>query len=201
MLRLSRWILLSSMIVALLSRIDVLMLKKLSSDLETGYYGFASNIALAYPIIGASISTVLLPKISVTRRRIDMVSTARRLAMFAPVACLATVALIVLGHLLIPLFKDGEYRESVAVLDLLAVGFTLAVIINPLSFFCLSFERAQWLTYLNVGQLLINLALNWLLIPHFGAVAAAGATLATQIFGFICVLSAFFWLLKNAGTD
>jgi O-antigen/teichoic acid export membrane protein len=44
-------------------RLDIMMLQKMSSSKEVGYYSVAMNLAMIFPLITASLVTTLLPKL------------------------------------------------------------------------------------------------------------------------------------------
>ena len=113
----------------------------------------------------------------------------------------AVIVVMISGHILIPFINDGEFNRSTWVLDLLAAGMSISVIINPLSFFCLAFNRAWWLTTMNLAQLFMNGLKDYLLNPSMGAVAAGISTLSVRLFALVFVVIAFRRLLLEAHDD
>ncbi len=200
--KMSRWIFLSAIIASMMMRTDVFMLRLLLDDAgEIGQFGFAYNIAQGFPMLAAAISTVLLPEIASTRSRKAMIKTARALSWGALLLAVAVIVVMISGHILIPFINDGEFNRSTWVLDLLAAGMSISVIINPLSFFCLAFNRAWWLTTMNLAQLFMNGLIDYLLIPSMGAVAAGISTLSVRLFALVFVVIAFRRLLLEAHDD
>jgi O-antigen/teichoic acid export membrane protein len=197
--RMSKWIFLSTIIASLMMRTDVFMLRLLlDDDGEVGQFGFAYNIAQGFPMLAAAISTILLPELASTRNRRAMLAAARNLYRGALVLAAIVILVMIAGHILIPLIRNGEFNRSRWVLDLLAAGMSISVIVNPLSFFCLAFNRAWWLTAMNLIQLILNAVIDYFLIPSMGSVAAGISTLSVRLFALVFVVIAFRRLLRKA---
>jgi O-antigen/teichoic acid export membrane protein len=195
---LSKWIFLSSLITSLIMQLDVLMLGNLSDEAQVGQFGNALDLARGFPLITAALSTVLLPKLAGTRRRADMLRIMGYFLRAIPWLTAGAALAMAAAHLLIPYIRGGAYVPSIMVFDLLVVGFSISVIVNPLSFFCLAFERAHWLTWMNLAQLGINYGLNLALIPLWGALGAGASTLTVRVFAILFLGIAFRRLLTMA---
>ncbi len=196
----TKWIFLSTITCSLIMRLDIFLLRGMTNEgsVEVGILGAANNFAQAFPLITMAISTVLLPKIAATRERAEMLRIVRIFARAAPLLMVGVGLAIVAAHLFFPWIRGGEYEQSVWVFDLLVIGFSISVVVNPLSFFCLAFERPQWLTWMNLSQLILNVGIDVVLIPTLGALAAGVSTLSVRLFALIYLAFAFGRLLKMA---
>lgn len=196
----SKWIFISTAITTIIMRLDVLLLGWfqgrgiLKADPHghdpLGQYNFAVTLAQGIPLIAAAISTVLLPRLAATRRRAEIRRMVGIFLKFTPALVGMVVAIIVGAHLVVPLLKGGMYRPSIPVFDLLVIGSSISIVLNPISFFCLALERSSWLAWMNLAQLGLNLALSLVLIPIFGAVGAGISALLVRLFavGFLMML-------------
>jgi len=198
MFHLSKWIFLSTIICSIIMRLDVILLEWLSTSRQVGLFGNANDIAQGFPLITAAVSTVLLPKLASTRRRAEMRRIVGYFLRFVPVLVVGGGMAMALGHWAIPFIRDGEYSASILVFDLLVVGFSISIIVNPLSFFCLAFNRASWLTWMNLAQLGISLAAGWLLIPPLGAMGAGLSVVLVRLFALGYLVLAYRVLLRMA---
>ena len=61
------------------------------------------------------------------------------------------------------------------------------------------FERKKELVWASIGSALVNIVLNWFLIPHFGIVAAGYTTLASYVLFAFCNYIAMKKILKEKG--
>ncbi len=181
-LHFSKWIFISTVINSVVMRLDLYLIQILSDLSEVGIYTLAVTLAIGFQMSGAALATVLLPRLAAERRREWMLETHRWLMRALPWLAAVLVLAIAVAYLALPWIADGIYTGSAPVFALLATSFALVAWSAPLSFFCLAFDRAHWLTILNILELAINFTIGILLIPSFGAVGAAGATLAMSLF-------------------
>ena len=193
----SKWIFISTVITSVIMRVDILLLGWLRSP-DLGQYNFAMTLAQGIPLVTAAVSTVLLPKLAATRRRAEIRRLVGMFLKAAPVLLGFVVAVIVAAHLAVPLLRGGEYRPCLPVFDLLVVGSSISIILNPISFFCLALERASWLTWMNLAQLGLTLVLSLMLIPLWGAVGAGVSALLVRVFAVGFMAAVYPRLLKLA---
>ncbi len=194
----SKWIFLSTITCAVIMQLDVMLLTALSTEAEVGQFGNARDLSLGFILLASAVSTVLLPRLSATRRRDDMLRIFGYMKWASLWLALLVGGAIGAGHLLIPYLHDGAYVPSIVVFDLLVVSFAITIIVNPLSFFCLAFGRARWLLWMNLAQLGINAGVDFVLIPKLGALAGGISTLLVFLFALVYLAVAFKKLLGMA---
>lgn len=178
----SKWIFLSMISTTIIMRLDLFLLGYFSSPEDAGQYTMAFNLAQGIPLITAAVSTVLLPKLAATRRRGEIRRITGIFLKASPALAAAVVCLLLLARWIIPPLKGGMYAPCLPVFDLLVIGSSLSLILNPLSYFCLALERASWLTWMNLAQLFLAAGLDLLLIPHWGALGAGITSLTVRLF-------------------
>jgi O-antigen/teichoic acid export membrane protein len=177
--------------------LDVFLLKLLRLPEDVGQYGMAKNLAFGITLLTAALSTVLLPKLVATRRKSEMKRIVGIFMKATPFLASAVACVIVAAHLLVPRFMV-KYTPALPVFDMLAVAYTISVVVTPLSFLCLAWKRARWLTWMNLAQLLINAGMSLLLIPYFGAMGAGVSALLVRLFALVFLGLAYRRLLKLA---
>lgn len=194
----SKWIFVSMIVVAFLGSLNILLLERLGSTEDLVQFNMALSLARGIPLIPAAITTVMLPKLAATRSRGEMKRILGLFIKLSPLLILAIGGVILMAHLVVPHLKGGAYTPALPIFDLFVVGMSLSVIGNPISFFCLAFDRAHWLAWMNIAQLLMTGMLGVVLIPHFGAIGAGVSELLWRVFGLMIILLAFRRLLKMA---
>lgn len=89
---------------------------------------------------------------------------------------LASYGLLVAARRLIVLLLGPAYREAVVLVPALALV-PLLMTLSETTVVGISFSRRTiWATWAMTGAALVNIAGNWLLVPRFGAIGAAVAT-------------------------
>jgi O-antigen/teichoic acid export membrane protein len=179
----NKWIVLSVLSVILFSKLDILMLGYFKSPEIVGRYSAAYTLAFIFPLITGSITTVLLPKVSRFNNIRELRSYVKKIVGFTiPVIIPLGIMLILSKYLILHIYGD-EYLTSAVIFQILIIGFAFTIIINPISLIIYSINKPRQLTFLNIAQLILNFILNLLLIPSYGAIGAALATLAVNLMG------------------
>jgi polysaccharide transporter, PST family len=180
---------LSTAAVAAYMKVDMIMLGMLSTNFEAGVYGLCQRISEVLYVLPVVVVDVLYPQL-VRHHHSGSATAASATQTFFDLsvgtALLATVVAIVLVSWLVPLLLGAPYRRSV---DLFQVHSWSCVGL------ALSHARYKWLAASGLQKLapwvtLIGLALsvglNLVLIPSYGGMGAAVATVvAYQCSGYL----------------
>jgi O-antigen/teichoic acid export membrane protein len=179
--KLGFWIFLSSISVIIMTRLDIIMLQKLSSSAEVGYYSIASQLAMIFPLITMSVTTTMLPKVGGFVRQYGIKTYIQRVFSKGWYVLCALIFFELMSKTTINILLGQSYHDSVSTFNVLIIAFMFGVIINPISLVFYTQNKAHLLTLMNFVQLIFNIIGNLLLIPKFGAVGAALSTLIVNI--------------------
>jgi PST family polysaccharide transporter len=177
--------LLSGLAIILYMRIDQVMLGKLAGTTEVGLYSAALKLSEAWYIIPTIIVSTLMP--AVTRAKStsldDYYLIQKRLFIgLAAIAYLVAIPMTIFSTPLITILFGTEYS---------AAGPVLAVHIWAALFVFLGVATSPWVAneglaryrlYCTASGAVLNIYLNYLLIPEYGALGCALAT--TLSYGF-----------------
>jgi polysaccharide transporter, PST family len=175
---------LSTAAVAAYMKVDMVLLGMLSTNFETGVYGLCQRISEVLYVLPVVVVDVLYPQL-VRHHHSDSVTTASATQTFFDLsvgtALLATVVAIGLVSWLVPLLLGTPYRRTVDLFQVHSwscVG--LAMTHARFKWFaaCGLQRLAPWVTLIGLG---LSVALNLLLIPQYGAMGAAIATVAAYL--------------------
>ncbi|MFA5386573.1 MAG: flippase [Candidatus Paceibacterota bacterium] len=161
----------------LYTRINMWMINIFLSPLAVGFYSIAVKLSEQIWLISQAGGTILFPRVSSE-------TDGKRLKDFTPLVCrnvlfitfLIALALSFLGHRIIILLYSEEYSASVLPFQILLIG-SLAVsgsriLTNDLA----GRGRPMINTYIAIITLVVNILLNIILIPQFGIIGVAWAT-------------------------
>jgi O-antigen/teichoic acid export membrane protein len=183
----SKWILVSIFSVMIFQRIDVLMLGYFKPAEDIGLYSAGYTLALLFPLITGTITTVLLPKVSEMSSKEKLREYTKKSLKFTIPIIFPLIILLSISQPLILFIYGARYFASAIIFQILIIGFSLTIIINPISLTIYSLNRPEILAYLNVIQLLLNFLANLFLIPLYSMIGAAIATLLVQVVGTIFI--------------
>ncbi|MBI2559356.1 flippase [Candidatus Woesearchaeota archaeon] len=167
---------------------DQIMISKLRSTTEVGIYSAAANITIALIFIPLMYANSIYPVISRfyinSKKSLKLVyerSFKYMLVLGLPIAA----GIYVLSDKIILFLYGEEYSASAAVLSMLS-GYILLKFLNPVTGYTLMAINKQGTRLLGqASAAAINIVLNFVLIPIYGIIGAAAATLITEIIFFI----------------
>ncbi|MEO6392691.1 MAG: oligosaccharide flippase family protein [Pyrinomonadaceae bacterium] len=155
----------------LLVRIDLLLVNHYNGTREAGIYAAAAQIGTLLLLLPGVVSNLLFPRVAAEADRTGefAMRVTRHLALIMFLACVATVP----ASLLLPIMYGAKFTPAVMLLLLLLPGVFLLGVESVLvqHFSGLGLPRAIPLFWLIA--LAVNLALNFVFVPRFGAFAAA----------------------------
>lgn len=193
MIGFSKWLAITTICGALMQRVDIFLLNKLSSPKEVGYYYAALQIAFVIPIVTMSVSNVLLPKVVTLTTKQSQKEYVRKVMSYLPHVMLMIVLVMLSARYLFSLVFGAKFTPSAESFTIITSVFLLGVIITPLGLLVYPLNKPQLQTLLFIVQLIIMCCIDYFLIPLYGATGAAVGVLATKLFGAAVIM---FWIYK-----
>ena len=174
----------SSGLNVLLGRIDILMLGFLADSREVGIYTIASLIATPISFILIAINNILAPEISSLYQLGKTEELQEQLSGYMRIALVVTVPVVLFifaaGHFILLLFGP-VFAEGYIALLILTVGQFLNVFMGSVGVIMSMTNRQRLSAIILTFAVVVNILLNFVLIPDFGKVGASVATALTVI--------------------
>jgi O-antigen/teichoic acid export membrane protein len=178
---------------------DVSLMSFRTSDIEVGWYGASVSLVGTMMLFTVIMHNVFLPMISraspesselsaITRRALELV-----VSLMTPVALFAALA----AEIIVRLLFGESFAPAAASLRILSgVVLLLYVSICP-ALVLTRLDRGWTVTWVSIGTLVLNLALNWFAIPYGqhtwgpggAGIAAAGVWAVCEILNVATLLS------------
>ncbi len=190
----SGWLVAYFLALAAFERIDVMMLSHITTESELATYGVAFRYYSIAMLTLASISAVLRPKFS----RSEMLDYGRQISFvnrwlkYSIWVIIPIVLFDLLGEPLFLWLNGGRYLEAFPIWIIFSIGVWIGLVCSPLANILISRKMFRTLFSLGCIAFVVDLTLNWLLIPLYGGMGAAIATVGA--FSFINL--ACFMLVK-----
>lgn len=176
----------------LYSKIDTVMLSVMQSDTVVGWYSAVYQLIFVFTVIPSIITNAIYPRLSAAG-----VAGWRLLMRSSRLIGAATVFLmggIFVGkQWIIPLMYGDQYLPSIAAFLPLAMAFICFSLVHVHVFYLYALHRERYILWVTLGSALVNVVLNYLLIPHYSFVGAAYASALTQC----CMLGTVMVLAKK----
>jgi O-antigen/teichoic acid export membrane protein len=192
LLRQGRWLWFTAIAAILVLKVDQLMLAYLVNDQAVGIYAAAVRLSEVWYLLPVALMTGFFPKLMEAKRAssAEYRFTLQRLCDFLLWAGIAVAIFITLtAEDLVPLLYGQAYSESVEVLVIhvwAGVFFFTAALLNR---WLLIEDALIAAFYVQAVGAVANIGFNFWLIPEYGAIGAAVATLlSAMVSGYIILL-------------
>ncbi len=181
----SKYYILSGMMVVIFSQTDRVMLKMMMGDAENGYYTAAAGCAGIAGFVFQAIVDSFRPVIFRCKKT-DTAGYERNLSRLYGIILYLGLAqslgIMLLSGFLVRLMYGDAYLAAVPVLQILTWYTCFSYLGSVRNIWMLAEEKQRYLWILNLSGAVLNVLVNWILIPVMGAAGAALATVTTQGF-------------------
>lgn len=192
---------LSSMMVAIYGQTDKLMLKQMLSSSDVGYYSIAVALCMIWVFVLQAIIDSMFPTLLSLFDEDEEAFIKKNKQLYAIIfyiSIIVSLFFVVFGGVAVKLLYGSAYLPAVTPLRIATwyVAFSYLGVARNAWIVCNN--KQYYLKYIYFGAAVINVALNFLLIPILGAAGAALASLITQIATSILLPFAFKGMRENA---
>ena len=178
----------SAVFTTLYLYVNQIMISKLRSTAEVGVYSAAANIVIALIFIPLMYANSIYPVISrfyiTSKKSLKLVyekSFKYMLLLGLPIAA----GIYSLSNKIIMILYGKDYMDSAIILAILS-GYIFLKFLNPVTGYTLmAINKQGTRLFGQASASVINIVLNFILIPRYGIAGAAVSTLITEIIFFI----------------
>ena len=175
------------------NKIDIIMLEKMTGSIEVGYYSGATRFIYPFMFISGAFMTAIFPSLAKHAEDKDKFKRIQYLALYClgGLGILLSTFLYLGSNILFELFFDTKYDQSIPVFKVLVWYLAIVFIYGSISNNLVAKNKVKFLVYLNLIMIVLNVALNFFLIPVYGAKGAAIATIVCELL--ILVSAGVYW--------
>ena len=185
MLHSSKYYIVASMMVSVFQQTDRIMLKLMMNEAETGYYSSAITCVSVTAFVFAAIVDSMRPPILEAKHDGSDAYEPRIIQLYSVItyaSLIQSVFMVLLARPIVLILYGEQYLPSVTALRVAVWYVTFSNYGSVRNIWMLAENKQKYLWIINLSGALANVALNAALIPLFGAVGAAAASLVTQFF-------------------
>ena len=194
LLSMSYHYILSGMMIAIYGQTDKIMLKFMLTEADVGYYSTATTICGMWTFVLMAIIDSFYPTIlrlfATDKAGYDR-KNKQLYAIVFYISLVVSMFFTVAGSVVVKILYGQEYIESINPLKIVTWYTAFSYLGVARNAWIVSEGKQKYLKYMYCAAAIINVILNLILIPAWGASGAAIASLITQIFTSI-VLPCFF---------
>lgn len=199
LLKSSYHFILSGMMVAIYSQTDKLMLKQMLGEADVGYYSTATALCNMCGFVLPAIIDSFYPSIIEANNRDEKLFVKRNRQLYAIVfyvSVTVSVLFTLFADLAVGILYGEAYLPAATPLRIITWYTAFSYLGGARSAWIVCKERQKYLKYIYIIAAVLNVIMNMIFIPLWGAAGAALASLITQILTSI-VLPLFMPALKE----
>ena len=168
--------------------IDTVMISIMRNSEEVGWYSASYKVYEGLLIIPVIIGTVMLPRLSSIKYGAssefkEMVIQGWKYSLIFALIVISVG--VPLSNNFTDLFYGESYMESAITLQILLYGVAFAYMVNFLQTVMISIDRQKVLVSVAIFGLVLNVALNYIVIQTYGYVGAAVVTVIVEALVFV----------------
>lgn len=185
MLSRSKYYIVSALMVTIFAQTDRIMLKAMLGEAQTGYYNAAVTCASIIGFVFVAIIDSMRPAILEAKRDGSDDYKQNLIRLYSVVTYLALLQCLIMTFFAKPIIAilfGQQYFESIPALQVVVWYTTFSYYGSIRNIWILAEGKQKYLWIINLSGALTNVLMNFWLIPIWGPVGAATASLVTQFF-------------------
>lgn len=185
MLSRSKYYIIPGLMVMIFQHTDRIMLKLMIGETETGLYSAAITCIGITGFVFAAIIDSARPVILEMKEKDQALYEKRMIQLYAIITCMSLgqcIGMTLLAKPIVFLLYGAEYAKTAQILEVAVWYITFGHYGSVRNIWILAEGKQRYLTGINIAGALANVVLNLCMIPLWGAIGAAVASLCTQFF-------------------
>jgi len=181
----SRYYIVSSMMVSLMTQTDRIMLNHMLDSEATGYYSAAVACASITSFVFAAIADSFRPVIFESHMKDQKLfedNLKKLYSIMIYMSLIQCLGIVLFSDLIINLTYGAAYYRSAEALPIVVWYTTFSYLGVVRNIWILAEHKQKYLGIINFGGAIMNIVLNYFMIPILGINGAALASLLTQFF-------------------
>jgi O-antigen/teichoic acid export membrane protein len=185
-LTISMPMLMSSSMFFIIGQTGIIMLGMFMTEAEVGYYSIAVKLATLTSFVGTAITTIAAPKFSELYHQKNMPELFYVAKKSTKLMCWTSTPillfLIIFGKYILWALYGQEFKIAYPAIILIGIGHLVSVSSGATNAFMNMTGKQKSFRNIICIAAVINISLNYLLIPHMGITGAALAAMSSLIF-------------------
>lgn len=172
----TKWIIIQSLGIRLLTKADIFILTTMVTLGQVALYSFANTIYITYRIIPNTISMVLFPKLSSLQKPREFIEASKKIFKYSTLISLFIIPTFFIIKPLSLLFFGQKFNESLPLIYILLAAFVIISAFNPAGNILLAMEKQKFVGIATALILPVSIGLYLILIPRYNILGATWAT-------------------------
>lgn len=185
LLNTGKYYIISNLMITIFAQTDRIMLKLMINDSETGYYSAAVACAGITAFVFSAIIDSFRPLVFDYKKTDEIHYEKSIISLYSLIiylSVLQSIAFTILAPIIISILFGSAFNASIPVLQIIVWYCTFSYLGGARDIWILAENKQKHLLAINAVGAVMNVVLNYFLIPSLGACGAALASVITQLF-------------------
>lgn len=178
-------------------RLDIMLLAALRDNAEAGIYSAAGNFVKVLRVAPSVIVAAFFPAIAGMRTNSAAVRALARKTLWLQLVCSSALALAIFLFAEILIGQTYHFTEAVTVLRVQVWSIVPLALYATLVYVFFQADKPAWNMRIMAAAVVCNVMLNCLLIPRWGALAAAISSVASESLCCVLYFGCYFALQRS----
>lgn len=159
---------------------DTLFLGYYGTTTDVGLYAAASRVVQMFYILASLFATSTFPAlVQKTNNQLDLVNAVKKsLLLMVGVAIPLTIIMVFGAPLIMNILFGASFAIGAPILTILGLSYIPVFLLSPLNNIILALDKQKQFVFANIIGVIVNIALDVILIPRYQGVGAAIASVA-----------------------
>ena len=183
--RKSHYYILSTLMVTIFAQTDKIMINQMMDSSWTGYYSAAVTCAGLTSFVFGAIIDSFRPSIFEGKRNSNesyVLNMKRLYSIVIYLSLIQSLFMTIFAPIIIHILYGNSFEQAISALRIIVWYTTFSYLGSIRNIWILAENKQKYLLSINLMGALANVILNYLLIPRYGILGAASASLFTQFF-------------------
>lgn len=180
-----KYYIVSSMMVTIFAQTDKIMLKLMNNNDAVGYYSAgvtcAGMISFVFAAIIDSMRSTIFESKKISKEKFET----KMIILYSIIiygSAIVSIVICLFAPIIVNILYGKQFDQSISVLRIIVWYTTFSYLGTIRNIWILSENKQKYLWIINLAGALLNIIINLIMIPLWGIIGAAIASLITQIF-------------------
>jgi O-antigen/teichoic acid export membrane protein len=184
----------------ILQTFDRVIIQQLEGEGAAGLYSFAYDVGAVMSMVVIAMNQAWLPIFTLLRNREQHERIHRTATTYSQVLVAVALVIVLFAHELAYLLGGERFSEALPIIPIVVMSYVALFMYNVYSNHSFYLRRSSLISLATLIAGVVNVVLNYALIPHYGYAVAAWTTLGSYLLMFALHYALARWLLREPVT-
>lgn len=196
----SRFLMFSSLLVMVYTRLDVWILGSLQNPSVVGAYAIANKMVLPLSMVLGALNAALWPRVSAITDKQGLRNLIKRTLVISILCAIPLTVYALAGPVLIPILFGNQYRPAMIPAEILGIRYIVDILVCPLGIVGYNLGMVKLFPFINLVQMIVMVCLSLVFLRTYGAAAVAFGILLADVVGLV-ISTAVLYRRINTGVN